>query len=383
MNSQSPIVGFDIGDFFIPGAAFLHFRFARYPLVTVIAELFAEEEPLMKPLSLDAQRNPDQHQYFVGFKNVCYLAGYIRRDNPHVVPDGATRRFWLQLTNNENLMVPVDLPPGIDLPKHAREFQGLKCICQLRGFRAEGDEQPRVSVIARGFGRINALEMPPLTAFEKAVPASAPNNTEFKPFGSGYRSNGASNKVEVAGIVSAKRFRHPTGEKSAALIMLIRQTANERQDIPVIFYGKLAEKLSEDIRVGAPIYATGRYRVTGIKVTDEINQSTGKPYVTGTPIIQIDVPTQPVERDILYIDGIRGGRLLWKERTPEWIFQVAPSPAAPRRAVVGDQQVATATIQKVEPNAEAVERQASPTLAPAMDGAGLSDEDLSSLGLSR
>ncbi|WP_396334151.1 hypothetical protein [Burkholderia anthina] len=333
----------------------------------------------MKPLSLDAQRNPDQHQYFVGFKNVCYLAGYIRRENPHVVPAGTTRRFWLQLTNNENLMLPVDLPPGIELPKHTRDFQGLKCICQVRGYRDEETEEPRVSVIARGFGRINALEMPPLTAFEKAVPASAPDNTEFKPFGSGYRSNGASNKVEIAGIVSAKRFRSPSGEKSAALIMLVRQTANERQDIPVIFYGRLAEKLSEDIRVGAPIYATGRYRVTGIRELDKINPDTDKPYVTGTPIIQIDVPTQPVERDILYIDGIHGGRLRWKERTPEWIFEVAPKPSTPRRAETRPLEEAP----QLEREVAAVGEVAAAEQLPAASASGLSDEDLKALGMKR
>lgn len=274
----------------------------------------------MKPLSIDALRNPDLYQYFQGMKNVCYLAGYVRRENPHVVPDGATRQFWLQMTNNENLMVPVMLPTGVELPKQVRDRQGVKCVCQVRGWRNEKNE-PQLRIFARSFNRINALEMPSLAAFEKAVPAGAPETPGFKPFGSGFRNNGASNSVQLAGILSGKRFRPAAGEKGAAIMMLLRQSADPRQDIPLIYYGKLAEKLAEDIPVGAAIFVQGRYRMTGVAPTDELNPDTSRPYVTGTPLIQIDVPSQPIDRDILYIEQIEGGRVRWQEKTPAWIFE--------------------------------------------------------------
>ncbi|PEH40440.1 hypothetical protein CRM94_17125 [Burkholderia gladioli] len=331
----------------------------------------------MKPLSTDALRNPDLYQYYQGMKNVCYLAGYVRRENPHVVPNGATRQFWLQLTNNENLMLPVTLPTGIELPRRVTDRQGLKCICQVRGWRNEKNE-PELRIFARSFSRINALEMPPLTAFEKSVPESAHETPGFKPFGSGFRNNGASNKVELAGILSGKRYRPASGEKGAAILMLLRQTADPAQDIPLIYYGKLAEKLSEDIPIGAAIFVTGRYRMTNIEATSDINDVTGKPYVTGTPLIQIEVPAQPVDRDILYIDEINGARVRWTEKTPKWIFEVGNR--RPRNA--------DAAAQREGPRepvlAEAAEASGTVPAAPdsaAARGAPISDEDRKLLGL--
>ena len=287
----------------------------------------------MKLLSLDAQRNPDLHQYFGGMKNILYLAGYVRLDTPHVVPHPALRQFWLQATNNENLSLPITLPQGIDLPGRVKDRQGLKVHCNIRGWREDPNDsrtQPELRVFARSFNRVNVLEMPPLTAFQKDVPPEAPEDKAFKPFGSGFHVNGASNYVELAGLVSRKHYRPASANKGAALVMLIRQTADPRHDIPVIYYGRHAEKISE-IPMGAPIHVTGRYRLTNVTPTEHINPETKLARVTGTPMIQIDVPTQPTERDILFIDEIRQGRVIWKPKTPDWIFEVAPKRAGENR----------------------------------------------------
>ncbi|MBR8043376.1 hypothetical protein KDW40_02195 [Burkholderia cenocepacia] len=330
----------------------------------------------MKPLSTDALRNPDLYQYYQGMKNVCYLAGYVRRENPNVVvPSGTTRQFWLQLTNNENLMLPVTLPTGIELPRRVTDRQGLKVICQVRGWRNEKNE-PELRIFARSFSRINALEMPPLTAFEKAVPDSAPETAGFKPFGSGFRNNSASNKVELAGILSGKRYRPPVGDKGAAIFLLLRQTADPSQDIPLIYYGKLAEKLSEDLPVGAAIFVSGRYRMTNVEPTTDINEVTGKPYVTGTPLIQIDVPSQPVDRDILYIDEINGARVRWTEKTPKWIFEV--SNRRPRNV---EAQAGSGVREPAVAEAGAASTATSASEVAARPGSPLSDEERRALGL--
>ncbi|QMI49797.1 hypothetical protein [Burkholderia sp. MBR-1] len=310
----------------------------------------------MKPLSLDAQRNPDLHQHYQGFKNILYLAGYLRRENPHAqsVPVDATRTFWMQMTNNENLSLPVVLPAGISLPKRLKDQQGLKVHCNLRGWRSDlndRSERPQLQAYARSFNRINVLEMPALTDFQKAVPEQAPEDKTFRPFGSGYRSSGASNHVELAGILANKYYRPADENKGAAFFGLIRQHPDPRQDIPVMYYGRLAEQLS-DIPIGAPIHVTGKFRLTDVRPTDEINPVTGKPRVIAYPVIVIDVPQQPTERDILYIQEVKGSRVIWKASTPEWIFNVAPK-RANRVGIQGDGAGKAPQIEKVEEGAGA------------------------------
>jgi len=303
-------------------------------------------------LSVAARSVPAKHQYYRGFKNVAYLTGHI-----HSI-EGNT--IWLQLTNNLNLRVPVIVPPGIRLPRPFKVHEAIKMICQIQPHK-ESDGEAGVRVYARSFERPNVLELPNKSAFEKAVPERAREDTEFRPYGSGYRASNACNQVKIAGMVvgisTRKADTGPDGEiaQSGACTILLRQDADDENVIPVKYYGKLAETVASYIKPGDLIYANGKYRVKPIE-TDQIGDD-GKPEVVRIPFIQIEEPALPTAIDIVYLDQTR-------HRFPEWMTKMherlargakraAPAKAkstpstsaAPAQAAAGD-DVAVAELEQ-------------------------------------
>ncbi|MDT8840336.1 single-stranded DNA-binding protein [Paraburkholderia fungorum] len=249
-------------------------------------------------LSVAARSVPAKHQYYRGFKNVVYLTGHI-----HSI-EGST--IWLQLTNNLNLLVPVAVPPGIRLPRPFKVREAVKMICQVQPHK-EDDGEPGLRVYARSFERPNVLELPNKSAFEKAVPDRAPEDREFRPYGSGYRASNACNQVKIAGMVVGISVRKtevdPDGAvvQSGACTILLRQDADEENVIPVKYYGKLAETVASYIKPGDMIYADGKYRVKPVEIGGELID--GKPKVRRVPFIQIQEPALPTAIDIVYIGG--------------------------------------------------------------------------------
>jgi hypothetical protein len=261
-------------------------------------------------LSVAARSVPAKHQYYRGFKNVVYLTGHI-----HSI-EGAT--IWIQLTNNLNLLVPVTVPPGIRLPRPFKVREAVKMICQVQSHMEESGE-PGLRVYARSFERPNVLELPNKSAFEKVVPERAPEDKDFRPYGSGYRASNACNQVKIAGMVVGISVRKtevdPGGEvvQSGACTILLRQDTEEENVIPVKYYGKLAETVASYIKPGDMIYAEGKYRVKPVEIEGELVD--GKPKVRRVPFIQIMEPSLPTAIDIVYIGGP-------VDKYPSWMIEM-------------------------------------------------------------
>jgi hypothetical protein len=247
-------------------------------------------------LSLNSRREPIKHQFYRGFKNVAYLAGYVYEIRANII--------YLQMTNNVNLVLPVTVPPGVKMPSNFKKRQAIKMVCQVRAM-PNADGTPGLVMYARSFERPNVLELPLRSAFDKPVPKQASDDTEFKPYGSGYRQTDACNQVHVAGMVVGVNQRsvviNDDGQyvQSGAVDFLLRQDADESNIIPVRYYGKLAEKIASQVRRGDLILSHGKYRVKPIETGE--NNDEGKAAVTIQPYIHIEAPQQPSEFDILYM----------------------------------------------------------------------------------
>jgi hypothetical protein len=247
-------------------------------------------------LSLNSRREPIKHQFYRGFKNVAYLAGYVYEIRANTI--------YLQMTNNVNLVLPVTVPPGVKMPGNFKKRQAIKMVCQVRSMR-NPDGSAGLVMYARSFERPNVLELPLRSAFDKAVPKQASEDTHFKPYGSGYRQTDACNQVHLAGMVVGVNQRSVViseeGQyvQSSAVDFLLRQDADEDNIVPVRYYGKLAEKIASQVRRGDLILTHGKYRVKPIETG--ANGEDGKAEVNIHPYIHIDAPQQPSEFDILYM----------------------------------------------------------------------------------
>ncbi|NEX63381.1 hypothetical protein [Noviherbaspirillum galbum] len=247
-------------------------------------------------LSLNSRREPIKHQFYRGFKNVAYLAGYVYEIRANTI--------YLQMTNNVNLVLPVTVPPGVKMPSNFKKRQAIKMVCQVRSI-PNADGSPGLVMYARSFERPNVLELPLRSAFDKAVPKQAHDDVEFKPYGAGYRQTDACNQVHLAGMVVGVNQRsvmiNEDGKyvQSAAVDFLLRQDADEANIVPVRYYGKLAEKIASQVRRGDLILTHGKYRVKPIETG--ATGDDGKAEVVTQPYIHIDAPQQPSEFDILYM----------------------------------------------------------------------------------
>lgn len=276
----------------------------------------------MKLLSRDSRRDPQRHQFHAGMRNVAYLAGYIREPTP--------TSFKLQLTNNENLLLPILLPPGVRLPERFSPRMPIKCVCQVRGGTHPTTGARMPIVYARSFERPNILELPIKSAFEKRVPPEAPNDETFKPFGSGFRPTDSCNQVILAGYVAGIDLRRPSvGEDGTTgngkCVLLVRQTKNEAEAIPVTMYGKWVDQVHEQLRPGMPVYVEGKYRVRPVPTGEPAGED-GKVPVTAEPYLHVDPPQMPGEDDIVYLrDGVP---------RPDWLDQMIETLQRQRRRPV-------------------------------------------------
>ena len=250
-----------------------------------------------------------------GMLNVGWVTGFIRG----VVP--GARMFYLQQTNNSNLMLPIYLRKGESIPSRHKEMSPVKVICHIEGSMVEAEHlegkpdengviQKPMERIARavaiGFDAANILDMPPVLAFEKVPPKGAPRddaNFEFKPFSRDESMADSSNMVRIAGFVQAVSMQTPnsSGEGSDCCIILIRQTEKESACIPVRYYDKRkAEAVYNRIKRGMPIAIDAALRVRA-KPIGKIEESSGLAPVARYPYLH---STQPpiicTQREILH-----------------------------------------------------------------------------------
>lgn len=231
----------------------------------------------------------DTAKYRGGMLNICYISGYAREI-------GARSGFILQ-TTNDNLKVPFIIDKADTMPNWVREGVPVKIVGRLTGKILQSDnaskELHRVAVVkVLSFEIPSILEMPAEACWEMSLPKGAPA-APFDPKKGkhGLPNTKSSNTVQLAGYVGGVIFRKagvpgPDGKrKGACLQVLIRQTKNADEAVPVRIYGdKITKEYERTVKLGTPVVITqGDLRVdvkeTGGDAVDGISEVSKMPYI--------------------------------------------------------------------------------------------------------
>lgn len=264
-------------------------------------------------LTSEQKRLNDFYRFPNGMLNVAWIAGFIRGVKP------GARMFYIQQTNNSNLMLPVHLRKGDQIPARFKDQAPVRIICHIEGgqidaehlpgkVNAEGKTEYPVERIAKavaiGFDAANILDMPPAIAFQKVPPEGAPtDNVDFKPFTRDEAMSDSSNIVRIAGFVQSVIMQTPekNGEGSDCCILLIRQTEKESGCIPVRYYNKrLAEAVYNRIKRGLPIAIDAAYRVRAKPIGAPDPESGLAPVVRYPYLHAMQPPVICTKREIIH-----------------------------------------------------------------------------------
>lgn len=263
-------------------------------------------------LTNEQKRLNDFYRYPNGMLNVGWIAGFIRGIKP------GARMFYIQQTNNSNLMLPVYLRKGDQIPARFKEMSPVRIICHIEGGQIDAEHLPgkqgedgkieypseRIAkAVAIGFDAATVLDMPPAIAFQKVPPEGAPADTvDFKPFTRDEFMPDSSNIVRIAGFVQSVVMQVPDkNEGSDCCILLIRQTEKESGCIPVRYYNKrLAEAVYNRIKRGLPIAIDAAYRVRAKPIGEPDPESKLAPVARYPYLHSMQPPVICTKREIIH-----------------------------------------------------------------------------------
>jgi hypothetical protein len=257
-------------------------------------------------LSKEQRLHVDNFAFRNGMRNVCFISGIAREV-------GEKSGYVLQ-TKNDNLKIPFIVDKNGTIPPSVREGRPVKIIGRLTGMILKGKDGEetkdvhRVAVVkVLYFEEPSILEMPAQECWEMSVPRGAPE-AKVLPKGFGLPRSKSSNVVQVAGFVGGVVFRKegvpgPDGKRKGACIhVLIRQTKNPYEAIPVRIYGpKITKEYEKIVKLGMPVKITqGDLRVdvkeTGGEEIDGIAEVSKMPYIRSTGLFvatRDDIKEQP------------------------------------------------------------------------------------------
>lgn len=121
----------------------------------------------------------------------------------------------------------------------------------------------------------------------------------------------ASNQIRIAGFIQAKSLernrKHPTDGTpiNDRLVVLIRQSKDSDQSIPVRWYGRNLQPLAEKLARGMPIVVSGEFRID-VKALGMPDPETQVAPVSKTPFIQAKDMPAPVSPDSGHIKIVPG-----------------------------------------------------------------------------
>jgi len=239
-------------------------------------------------ISIEQRRRDQLYQYRGGMLNAAWVAGTARGITP--------RGGFIQQSNNLNQMIGFVMEQGDSMPGSIREGDNLKVIGRIHSSR-EGAE-PVVVLKVLALETPSVMDMPPREAWERALRQGTPSDSvrpqpilnsnsidhsesddEALSMGK-VRVADVGNMVEFAGFV-ASVFLEPAGVlkpdgsvTKGCLVMLMRQTKDKDDLVPVRFYGAKAEPFARRIQIGQPLKIEARLRVR-LKNTGEPADANG------------------------------------------------------------------------------------------------------------
>ncbi len=219
-------------------------------------------------LSIEQTRSKHQYAYRNGMSNVAWIAGILRK------PTKTTG--FIQQTNNLNQMIEFRCEQGVAIPDSFTDGQPIKVIARMLHKRINGI--PTLELEVKRFDLPSIQDMPPRKAWEQAQRVGVP--TDVSPPSQlredkleGWRVQDTGNMAHLAGFVSAYNFEPHKEAGGGCVVILIRQTKDEDDVIPVRCYGPESASLAKKLEVGMPLYFEGRISVliknTGASAGDD------------------------------------------------------------------------------------------------------------------
>jgi hypothetical protein len=283
-------------------------------------------------LSSDRQRDRDAYTYKGGMLNIADVVGRLR--------DVDGQHGLLQFDNVVDHSIPFSLRPRENWPKIAKRGSMIK----LRGrVLPDLDGTERIlRVEALGIDTPSVIDLPARDVFLAPVrpgqnidplPAKA-----FRPSQSAdrFRPKGSRNSVELAGFLVGMKLQRPGapkpdgGRNDGLLILGIRQSADPEAILPVRVYGPRCVAMAAALRMGDPLYVSGKIEVR-LKNVGEPDPETNVYKTAKYPFIRA-----------AQLAGAQPGVHL-KIETPDWAAQLqeeAESQAGARQAKVAREAIA-------------------------------------------
>lgn len=314
-------------------------------------------------LSMEQRQYSDSYQFRGGMLNIAYVSGYAR----FVTKNGG----FIQQTRNMNQMIPFTLDHKDSMPGFVSEMGIIKVIGRLYGAKLPSGH--RICVLkALRIERPSILEMPAERAWELSPPPGAPAS-DFEPkFGqSGLPLTRRSNDVRIAGFVSGVMLEKAGTPKESGqvrgndrLLILLQQTKNGDEAIPIRKYGRYTEANERMIRLGTPLFVNDSEIRIDVKPTGEMEEGGVIEKVTKHPYIQTWGQFKIATRDEI-------------QHQPDWAVKLALE----GRRKGGKEQEKQATDKAATKEAIATPQVSVSTdvADPESDGTGVGPEELAEL----
>ena len=281
-------------------------------------------------LPQDAKRNTDSYSFPNGMLNSGYIAGVLRNNDP------VKGICYIQQTRSENHMLPIHYDPKKSpIPREIKEWdlimafvhtdgavEGEDRIAKLKSIRFEA---PNFMHLGQRF-RDDFMKKWGAAVHAAAIDSGTPKSVEELQSMPGDDNDArrdsfdwkamelnknASNQIRIAGFIQAKSLernrRHPVEGTpiNDRLVVLIRQSKDSDQSIPVRWYGRNLQPLAEKLARGMPIVVSGEFRID-VKALSLPDPETQIAPVSKIPFIQAKDMPAPVSPDSGHIKIVPG-----------------------------------------------------------------------------
>ena len=205
-------------------------------------------------LSAESQFSSEVYAYKNGMCNLLWVTGYV--GSLHA------RGGMLYTSGNGNQAIAFELAPTDSMPRRIREGSVTKIVGRIEGRRHPQTGEPTAVVRVLSFQVPRVLDMPPDSAWNHSLPKGAPASP-FKP-GQGQAGLGlrnTSNIVDLAGIVTGLRLKRPGAvredgtQSTGCLYLLLQQTEDPTESIPIRIYGRFSGQEERAIKLGTCVRA--------------------------------------------------------------------------------------------------------------------------------
>lgn len=263
-------------------------------------------------LSSERQRDRDAYTYKGGMLNIADVVGRLRDVEGH--------NALLQFDNIVDHSVPFSLRERESWPRIAK----LGAMIKLRGRILPGLDAGKTERILRiealGIDTPNVIDLPALDVFNAPVrPGQNVDPLPAKAFraasGDRFRPKGSRNNAEIAGFLIGMQLQRPGavradgGRNDGLLILGIRQSADPEAVLPVRVYGPRSVALASALRMGDPLYITGKIEVR-LKNLGDPDPDTGVYKTAKFPFLRATT-----------LAGAQRG-VHMKIETPEWAVEI-------------------------------------------------------------